>query len=105
VHECFIHQEMLARRGMRADHGLQNVAAYHTLSSEVGKVATRAGAGVLVLNHFVPVEFDRDALLREVTAGFAGPVVIGEDLLTIEVARRSVGFEGLRLALGSSRPR
>jgi ribonuclease Z len=105
VHECFIHQEMLARRGMRADQGLQNVAAYHTLSSEVGKVATRAGAGVLVLNHFVPVEFDRDALLREVTAGFAGPVVIGEDLLTIEVARRSVGFEGLRLALGSSRPR
>jgi ribonuclease Z len=102
VHECFIHQAMLARRGMRADQGLQNVAAYHTLSSEVGKVASRAGARLLVLNHFVPVEFDRDALLREVTADFADPVVIGEYLLTIDVARRAVGFENLRLALGST---
>jgi ribonuclease Z len=55
---------------------------------------------VLVLNHFVPVEFDRDALLREVTADFAGPVVIGEDLLTLDAARRTVGFGDLRLALG-----
>jgi ribonuclease Z len=102
VHECFIHQAMLARRGMRADPGLHNVAAYHTLSSEVGKVASRAGTRLLVLNHFVPVEFDREALLREVTADFAGPVVIGEDLLTIDVARRAVGFESLRLALGST---
>jgi ribonuclease Z len=30
VHECFIHEEMLARRGGHADQGLQNVAAYHT---------------------------------------------------------------------------
>ena len=101
VHECFIHRRMLARRGGRADQGLENVAAYHTLSSAVGKIASRAGARLLVLNHFVPVAFDRDALLAEVTADFAGPVVIGEDLLTIDVARRTVGFAGLRLALGS----
>jgi ribonuclease Z len=103
VHECFIHHEMAARRGRRTDQGLENVAAYHPLSSEVGKVATRAGARMLVLNHLVPVEFDRDALLREITADFAGPVVIGEDLLTIDAARRAVGFEGLRLGLGSPR--
>jgi ribonuclease Z len=101
VHECFIHQEMLARRGGRADQGLHNVAAYHTLSSAVGKVASRAGARLLVLNHFVPVAFDRDALLREVSADFPGPVVIGEDLLTVDVANRTIGLEGLRLALGS----
>jgi ribonuclease Z len=101
VHECFIHREMLARRGGRADQGLENVAAYHTLSSAVGKVASRAGARLLVLNHFVPVAFDRDALLAEVAADFAGPVVIGEDLLTIDAAHRTVGYESLRLALGS----
>jgi hypothetical protein len=55
-----------------------------------------------VLNHFVPVEFDRDALLREVTADFAASVLIGEDLLSVDVPRRAVGFAGLRLALGSS---
>jgi ribonuclease Z len=102
VHECFIHPEMVARRGGRSDAALENVAAYHTLSSEVGKVATRAGARLLVLNHLVPVEFDRAALLREVAADFAGPVVIGEDLLTIDVPSREVGFDTLRLALGSS---
>jgi ribonuclease Z len=102
VHECFMHEAMVARRGGRSDQGLENVAAYHTLSSEVGKLATRAGARMLALNHLIPVEFDREALLREVTADFAGPVVIGEDLLSIDVPRRTVGFAGLRLALGSA---
>ena len=101
VHECFIHQEMLARRGGRADQGLENVAAYHTLSSEVGKVASRAGARMLLLNHFVPVDFDREALLAEVSADFPGPIVIGEDLLTVDVPRRAVSHRGLHLALGS----
>ena len=102
VHECFIHREMVARQGGRVDQGLENVAAYHTLSSEVGKVASRAGARALLLTHFVPVTFDRDALLAEVTADFAGPVVIGEDLLSIDVPKRTVSLEGLRLALGST---
>jgi ribonuclease Z len=103
VHECFIHHEMAARRGRRSDQGLENVAGYHTLSSDVGKVATRAGARTLALNHLVPVEFDRDALLREITADFAGPVAIGEDLLTIDVPHRALGYGGLRLGLGRSR--
>jgi ribonuclease Z len=54
----------------------------------------------LLLNHLVPVEFDRDALLREVGGDFAGPVVVGEDLLTIDVPRRAIGYGGLRLGLG-----
>jgi ribonuclease BN (tRNA processing enzyme) len=102
VHECFIHGEMAARRGLPSEQGLANVASYHTLSSEVGKVASRARARALLLNHLVPVEFDRDALLGEVVADFAGPVVIGEDLLTIDVPHRALGYGGLRLGLGRS---
>ena len=98
VHECFIHREMGGR--MRSAQGLANVAAYHTLSSDVGKVAARAGARLLLLNHFVPVEFDRDALLREVGADFKGSVVIGEDLLSVDVPRRAIAHGGLRLGLG-----
>ena len=101
VHECFLHEPMLARRGGRADQGLGNVAAYHTLSSEVGKVASRAGAAMLLLNHFVPVEFDRDALVREVRANYDGPLVIGEDLLTIDVPSRTVTYRDLQLGLGA----
>lgn len=98
VHECFIHRQMAGR--MRSEQGLANVAAYHTLSSEVGKVASRAGARLLLLNHLVPVEFDRDALLREVRADFKGPVVIGEDLLSVDMPRRAIAYGGLRLGLG-----
>ncbi len=99
VHECFIHRHMAPGR-MRSAQGLANVAAYHTLSSDVGKVAARAGAGMLLLHHFVPAEFDRDALLREVCADFKGPVVIGEDLLSVDVPRRAIAYGGLRLGLG-----
>jgi len=101
VHECFIHQEMLARRGGRSDQGLANVAAYHTPSSAVGKVASRAGERMLLLNHFVPVDFDRAALLAQVRADYAGPVIIGEDLLTVDVPRRLVSYDSLVLGLGS----
>ena len=102
VHECFIHRAMAARRGRRSAQGLANVAAYHTLSSEVGKVASRSNAGMLVLNHFVPVDFDRAALLAEIRADFQGPIVIGEDLLTLDVPQRSASYQGLTFALGSS---
>jgi ribonuclease Z len=99
VHECFIHGQMAPGR-MRSEQGLANVASYHTPSSEVGKVACRADAGLLVLHHFIPVEFDRDALLREVRADFPRPVVIAEDLLTVDVPRQVIGYGGLRLDLG-----
>jgi ribonuclease Z len=99
VHECFIHRHMAPGR-MRSEQGVANVASYHTLSSDVGKVASRAGARLLVLHHFVPAEFDRDALLREVGADFKGPVVIGEDLLSVDVPRRAIGYGALRLGLG-----
>jgi ribonuclease Z len=87
---------------MRSAQGLENVAAYHTLSTEVGKVASRAGAGMLLLNHFVPVDFDRAALLAEVRADYAGPIVIGEDLLSLDVPSRAVSYESLTLGLGSA---
>ena len=56
---------------------------------------------MLLLNHFVPVDFDRTALLAEVRADYAGPVIVGEDLLTIDVPRRAVSYKGLAPGLGS----
>jgi ribonuclease Z len=55
---------------------------------------------MLVLNHFVPADFDRGALLDEVRQDYAGPVVIGEDLTTIDLERRAVAFAGLHLGFG-----
>jgi ribonuclease Z len=93
VHECFIHREMKLAPG-RTAKGLENVASYHTLSGEVGKVAAEAEVKCLMLNHFVPVRFDKPALLAEVARDFSGPILVGEDLMSFDCETRAVDHAG-----------
>ena len=86
--------------GVRTAETLANVASYHTLSDQVGKIAAEAGVGCLVLTHFVPPACDRQALLDEVAADFAGPLLIGEDLMTVDAANRQVVAGAAHIALG-----
>lgn len=102
VHECFIHREMLALPGVRGPETIENVASYHTLSTEVGKVAAQARARCLILNHFVPVAFDAAALMAEVRADYAGPVLVGEDLMQFDTATRMVSHGDVMVALPPS---
>lgn len=102
VHECFIHREMLALPGVRRPETIENVASYHTLSTEVGKVAAQARARCLILNHFVPVAFDAAALMAEVRADYAGPVLVGEDLMQFDTATRMVSHGDVIVALPPS---
>ncbi|MCK6452032.1 MAG: MBL fold metallo-hydrolase [Alphaproteobacteria bacterium] len=104
VHEVFIHREMKVTPGVRSAETVQNVMSYHTVSDEVGKVASEAGVGCLVLSHFVPSGFDKPALLEEVKRDFAGPVVIGEDLMTLDAMTGSIDWRGTHLALGEWPP-
>jgi ribonuclease Z len=100
VHEVFIHREMPVVEGVRSAETVANVAGYHTLSSEVGKIAAEARVKALALTHFVPPACDRETLLAEVAADFAGPLVLAEDLLRIDLARRRVTYSNAVLALG-----
>jgi ribonuclease Z len=100
VHEVFVHREMPVVAGVRSAETVANVASYHTLSGEVGKVAAEAGVACLALTHFVPPGCDRQALLAEVAADFAGPVVLGEDLMTLEPATGRIGHAGAVIGLG-----
>lgn len=99
VHECFIHREMLALPGVRGPETIENVASYHTLSTEVGKVAAQARARCLILNHFVPVAFDAGNLLAEVRADYDGPVLIGEDLMQLDTTTGMVSHGDAVVAL------
>jgi ribonuclease Z len=101
VHECFIHREMKLVPGVRTEEGVQAVASYHTLSGEVGSIAAEAGVRCLALNHFVPTQFDRQALIDEVRRDYAGPLVVGEDLMTIDVARWVLTWRGAAIALAA----
>jgi ribonuclease Z len=100
VHEVFIHREMPVIPSVRTAEGTRNVAAYHTLSEVVGKVATQAEARCLMLTHFVPPRFDRQALLAEVRRDYHGPLLIGEDLMTFDTVDRSVRHGDVLLGLG-----
>ncbi len=100
VHECFIHGIMKPEPGVRTEQGLANVARYHTASSEVGKIAAQANVRALLLHHFVPTAFDRDAVLAEVRQDYRGPVLIGEDLMSVDLATGTVGYAGARIGLG-----
>ncbi len=61
---------------------IRDLASYHTQPDDVGRVAAGADAGKLVLTHLMPgsvsAELEADAARR-----YAGPVVIGRDLLEV----------------------
>ena len=99
VHEVFLHHEMPVIPGRRTAETVAAVAAYHTLSSEVGGVARRMGAKALALTHFVPPEFDRAAVLEEVAGDFGGPVFVGEDLMAFDLALGEVSWGDFRARL------
>jgi ribonuclease BN (tRNA processing enzyme) len=54
--------------------------AYHTSSSELAELATRARPGLLVLTHQLRWGVSEEALVEEVKRGYAGKVVSGRDL-------------------------
>ena len=85
LHEVFVHREMKVEEGVRTAETIDSVASYHTLSSDVGKVAAKAGVKWLALTHFVPPDCDTDALGKEVATDFSGKVTMGEDLMTLDV--------------------
>lgn len=100
VHECFIHGIMRPEPGVRTEQGLANVARYHTASAEVGKIAAKAQVRCLMLNHFVPTKFDKEAVVAEVRRDYGGPLLIGEDLMSVDLATGIVTHAGARIALG-----
>ena len=99
VNEVFVHREMPVIEGVRSAETVENVAAYHTLSSDVGKLARRANVRCLALTHFVPPHADRAALLAEVRADYEGPVILGEDLMRIDLARESLSYGQAHIGL------
>lgn len=85
LHEVLIHRELPVIEGKRTAQTVEAMQAYHTVSHEVGKVATEANAGKLVLTHFVPPKFNEESLLDEVRRDYCGAIIIGQDLMRLPV--------------------
>lgn len=66
----------------------------HTSSADVGKVARLCGVKTLVLSHIAPANASVSRLRRDAQKGFAGKLIVGEDLMEIGVGKpggRSTG--------------
>ena len=85
LHEVYIEGEIQPVTKMRSVKTLHNVKAYHTTSTQVGKVASLTRCKKLVLTHFVPTKFNKKTLQSVVKKDFGKNPVIGEDLLTIKI--------------------
>jgi len=88
--DCLIHEccEM-AKTSWVPDCGwptieekIRDLASYHTQPDELGRVAAGAAAGKLVVTHMMPGSVPAE-LAAAAARRYAGPVVIGEDLLDV----------------------
>ena len=82
----------LKRHGW-AGAALDRMAGLHTDVTEVGAVAERAGAGELILSHYLPAEpsaVSEEDWVKRAGTGFSGPTTAGRDGLrrTLPGARR-----------------
>jgi ribonuclease BN (tRNA processing enzyme) len=80
--------EELVRRNPNAATLMAHLKASHTLTDDVGRIATDAGVKTLVLNHFVPA--DASGMTDEkwadaVRATYKGDIVVGRDLLELKL--------------------
>ena len=85
LHEVYIEGEIQPATKMRSAKTLHNVKAYHTTSTQVGKVASLAKCKKLVLTHFVPTRFNEKKLQSVVKKDFGKNPIIGKDLLKINI--------------------
>lgn len=98
VCEVFVDREMAPREGVRSAETVAAVAGYHMTPAEVARLAGAARVGAVALTHLVPPNADRAALVSEIRAAFDGPVIVGEDLMTIALPQRMILRDGFAMA-------
>ncbi len=102
VHEVFAHRAFPPIEGVRSVATVEAVTGYHTLSTDVGGIAEAARAKALLLTHIVPPEADPSALLADARATYGGPVVVGEDLMCVDLGTGTIHWQGMVATLGAA---
>lgn len=91
VHEAMLLDgvDMLVARVANGDDRLrQHILRSHTSAQDAGRIATEAGVGTLVLNHFVPDGFpgvSEDDWITDARQAWGGPLVIAKDGTKVEL--------------------
>lgn len=91
VHEA-MHPDGVERLVKKTPNGARlkaHLLASHTMAEDVGRIATMAGVGRLVLNHLVPADDPEIRAVdyeREVRKAWSGPLTISSDGLDIDLS-------------------
>lgn len=86
-----VYVQNVIRRSLIENSPLQRVrdiVSYHSSPVDTGETALRAGVGKVVLTHMVPPPVpgcEKDWIDEVRSAGFEGDVIVGEDLIEVEV--------------------
>lgn len=84
IHEAIYGPAIPRMAGENAPTLADHLRRSHTLAEQAGLVAARAGVKKLVLSHLVPGAGVSDAMwIAAVRRNFAGPVVVGRDLMEV----------------------
>lgn len=84
IHEAIYGPAIPGMAGENAATLADHLRRSHTIAEQVGLVAARAGVKKLVLSHLVPGVGVGDAMwIAAVRRNFAGPVVVGRDLMEV----------------------
>ena len=69
-------------------NGRWTIQAYHTSAREAGEIAEKAKVKMLVMTHLIPADATEQDFLKEARKGFSGKIMVGRDLMHIELPFR-----------------
>jgi ribonuclease Z len=95
VSEVYVDAQMPVVAGVRSAETVAQVKSYHMTPAIVAGLAIGSGAKALALTHLVPPAADTAALAHEIrAAGYGGPLIVGEDLMRVELPERLLNWNG-----------
>ncbi|QGG90689.1 MBL fold metallo-hydrolase [Agrobacterium sp. MA01] len=84
VHEAMLPEglDSIVRRTGNGARLREHLVASHSFAADAAQIATKAGVGMLVLNHLIPADdpaFTEDDWRAAVASHWTGPLIIGRD--------------------------
>ena len=84
--DVFIHEVAAASRDLAQTPIVKAILAIHTLPGEVARAFSTARPKLGVYSHIVLFGIDEAELEKETRQGFDGPLIVGSDLMIIDIA-------------------
>ena len=81
VHEIFAAKAEILEKNPR----LQKIERYHTNPDQILEVLDQVSPRMAILTHVILIGIEENALIKELQDSYAGKVILGEDLMRIEI--------------------